>query len=105
MQHIIIIIKKKKEQWGYHWWAKTRKSNTQRENKEQWGYHWWAKTGKSNIQRENKSQYYRGSKRLSKEVHGKGFLDSEDGSSNKGSFHGAGRQEIKQWDQHWSLKI
>ena len=54
-------------------------------------HHWWAKSRKSDTQREKKSQYYRGSRRLSKEVHGKGFLDSVDQSPDKESFHRAGR--------------
>ena len=32
-----------------------------------------------------------GSRRHSEEVHGKGFIDSEDQSPDKGSFHRAGR--------------
>ena len=40
---------------------------------------------------ENKSQYYRGNRRLSKEVHGKGFIDSEYRNPDKGSFNRARR--------------
>lgn len=40
---------------------------------------------------ENKSQYYRGNRRLSKEVHGKGFIDSEYQNPDKGSFNRARR--------------